>query len=159
MARGDRMAAFEGAFERFLEAVGRIPEDRIGEAMDPVSPRKILVQLTEWNRMCGEACRSLRQGVSPGHFAGSGAEASRVEDALRRFQDQQRSSLVDEMLASKVELTGFLADLENHEWTADRGVRHPEGGPATIRRELERLTRRYLDATDEILHWLEPRDP
>ena len=37
------------------------------------------------------------------------------------------------------------------------GVDIREGVPATIRRELESLSRRYLDATDEILLWLEPR--
>jgi hypothetical protein len=63
--------------------------------------------------------------------------------------------MTQELQSSREELLHYLEALEPAEWNVDRGIRHPEGGPATVRRELEGLTRRYLDATDEILLWLD----
>jgi hypothetical protein len=76
-------------------------------------------------------------------------------DSVRQFGPLDRKRMLDEVSTSGRELTQYLSELGASDWNADRGVRHPEGGPATLRRELEVLTRRYLDASDEILLWLD----
>jgi hypothetical protein len=63
--------------------------------------------------------------------------------------------LLRELETSKTEAVEFLRAVPAETWNADHGVRHPDGGPATVRRCLEELTRDYLDATDEITVWLE----
>jgi hypothetical protein len=157
MGSTERLAAFQGAFERFLEAVNRVPVSRIGETMEMAAPKAILAQLIVTNRVCRQACESLRVGQTPPRFVASETEADRQLDETGRLGSLDRTDLLEEAQASKEDLLRYLSGLDAGEWNADRGVRHPEGGPATILRELETLSRRYLDATDEILLWLEPR--
>ena len=155
MGKADRLAAFEGAFRRFVDAVRSIPDGRIGETMERDTPQRRLAALTRHHRVCREACETLRANKAPSVFTESSPvealPAADIEFQLKR----SRAELLAEATASKDELTRYLDTLDPEEWTADRGVRHPEGGPATIRREVESLTRHYLDAADEILLWLE----
>ncbi|HET7009895.1 MAG TPA: hypothetical protein VFI11_03900 [Anaerolineales bacterium] len=157
MAKTDRMAAFEEAFEDFVEAFRQIPEVRLGAAMESTSPRQLAAQLSVWNRLCHEACLALKANQGPAHYGEADPAASEAfRDAVRRLEALEVSRLAEEVTASKEDLARLLTSLEAEEWTADRGIRHPEGGPASIRREVETLSRRYLDATDEILLWLHP---
>ncbi|OGT27778.1 MAG: hypothetical protein A2Z17_00100 [Gammaproteobacteria bacterium RBG_16_66_13] len=153
MGSAERLAAFQTAYERLLEALNRVPPNHFGEMMETAAPRAILAQLIVSHRVCRQTCESLRAGQTPPGFVASEPGA----EEMGRLGSLDRTGLLEEARATKEDLLRSLSGLEAGEWTADRGVRHPEGGPATIRRELESLSRRYLDATDEILLWLEPR--
>lgn len=156
MGRAERLAAFDRACQRFLAGVERFTEVQLAERLETASPRELLAQLIGWNRRVQEGCRSLQNGGAPAYYSDSDHDYVRVNaDAVRQFGRLDRERMVDELSTSMKELTEHLSALETSDWNADRGVRHPQGGPATLRRELEGLTRRYLDAADEILLWLD----
>lgn len=154
MGSADRLAAFEGAFARFVEAMSRVPDERIDETMEKDTPQRLLAELDGYNRVCRKACEALQGNRAPAAFTESDPAAFPAEEIAAQVK-RSRPELIAQAHASKDELTRYLGSLDPTEWTADRGVRHPEGGPATVRRELEGLSRRYLDAADEILLWLE----
>jgi hypothetical protein len=153
MGSADRLAAFEGAFEGFNEAFTRVSEGRMGETMEIDTPRRILVEMVMWSRVCRKACEALQRRETPPQF-------TETESPFPDVANHDVAQLaVPELLAQATDLKNglaeYLRDLSPGLWSADQGLRHPQGGPATIRRELESLSRRYLDATDELLHWLE----
>jgi hypothetical protein len=158
VAKAERLAAFDAAFERLLEAVDRLPEAQLADKLETTSAREFLAQLIGWNHQVQEGCLSLQTGGTPAYYSDSDHDYARVNaDSVRQFGPLDRKRMLDELSTSSRELTQYLSELEASDWNADRGVRHPEGGPATLRRELEVLTRRYLDAADEILLWLDSR--
>ncbi|MBM2843803.1 MAG: hypothetical protein HW404_1640, partial [Anaerolineales bacterium] len=63
--------------------------------------------------------------------------------------------LLQNLDKTKAEVVVYMRTVSSEDWNADHGIRHPDGGPATVRRCLEELTRDYLDATDEITIWRE----
>jgi hypothetical protein len=156
VGRAERLAAFDAACKRFLAAVERLPEAQLAERLETASAREMLAQLIGWNRRVQEGCLSLKSGGTPAYYSDADHDYIRVNaDSVRQFGPLDRKRMVDEVSISSRELTHSLSELGAADWNADRGVRHPEGGPATLRRELEGLTRRYLDAADEILLWLD----
>lgn len=156
MGRAERLAAFQGAYQRFLAAVGRVPEGSRGERLETSAPRDLMAQLIGWNRLVQGGCDNLRRGEPPSYHTDAENEYARVQqDSVRQFGPLDHKRMTQELQSSREELLHYLEALEPAEWNVDRGIRHPEGGPATVRRELEGLTRRYLDATDEILLWLD----
>ncbi len=158
MASAQRLAAFDQAFRRFLDAVARLPEDGLSEKLETTTPRDLLARLIRWNQLVQEGCRNLSQGAAPAYFSdAAGGYGQVAEEAVRQFGRLDRKGLTEELGTSKARLSTYLSGLEASEWGRDRGLRHPEGGPATVLRELEGLTRRYLDATDEISLWLDAR--
>ena len=158
MGSAQRLAAFEEAFRRFLEAVVRLPEDALGEKLETTTPRDLLARLISWNRLVHDGCKDLGVGHVPAYFSEAESEYAQVQaEALRHLGPFDRKRLTEELTTSKGKLSTYLSGLEPSEWNRDRGLRHPEGGRATVLRELEGLTRRYLDATDEISLWLETR--
>jgi len=151
-----RLAAFNEAVRRLLDVVARLPEGGLGKKLETATPRDLLARLIVWNRRIQDGCRTLSQGKTPAYFSDAVEGYAEVQtEAARQFGQLDRRGLTEELTASKEQLVAYLSDLESTEWNRDRGFRHPEGGPATVLRELEGLTRRYLDAADEISLWLD----
>jgi len=155
----ERLAAFDAACERFLAAVERLTEAQLAEKLETATAREWMAQLIGWNRRVQEGCLSLQTGGTPDYYSDADHGYVRVNaDSVRQFGPLDRKRMLDEVSTSSRELTQYLSKLETSDWNADRGVRHPKGGPATLRREFEALTRRYLDAADEILLWLDSHE-
>ncbi|HSB89787.1 MAG TPA: hypothetical protein VLD63_07155 [Anaerolineales bacterium] len=156
MGSAERLAAFDRSFERFLGALGNIPDSSFTEKLDSATPRELMAQLIGWNRLVAAGCRKLGAGEAPEYFAHADGDYAQVQaESLRAIGSLDRRQMAEQLSATKVELASYLSGLDASEWTRDRGLRHPEGGPVNVQRELEALTRRYLDATDEIMLWLD----
>lgn len=156
MGSAERLAAFDRAFERFLAALRNIPDSGFSAKLDAATPRELTAQLIGWNRLVAAGCRSLGAGEAPEYFARAEGDYAQVQAESRRAIGLlERRQMAEQLSATKEELTSYLSGLDAAEWTRDRGMRHPEGGPVNVQRELEALTRRYLDATDEIMLWLD----
>jgi hypothetical protein len=124
--------------------------------MDQESPRDLAARLAGWNRLTVLGCRSLLEGKSPPYYADFGDGYRRVNaELISRFPATERGEVLQELNRTHSETVAAYRDLKSEAWNADRGVRHPDGGPATIRRCLEELSRLYMDSTDEITVWLE----
>lgn len=156
MGEDRRLAAFESAFRSFTTCVGALPEGRFVAAMDDGSPRDRLARLIGWNRLTVLGCKALLAGHSPPYHPDFASGYLKVNaELIAREASPDRGSLLQILEKTKAEVVAYLQLVSPEDWNADHGVRHPDGGPATVRRCLEELTRDYLDATDEITVWLE----
>jgi hypothetical protein len=156
MGEDRRLAAFEGAFRSFTSCVGGLPDERFVAAMESGSPRDLVARLIGWNRLTVLGCKAILDGKSPPYHPDFASGYQRVNGELvAREPSQDRDTLLRSLEKSKADVVAYLQAVSHESWNADHGVRHPDGGPATVRRCLEELTRDYLDATDEITIWLE----
>ena len=156
MGEDRRLAAFEGAFRSFTDCIGALPAERFLAAMDNGSPRDLTARMIGWNRLTIAGGRALLDGRSPDYHTDFANGYQRVNAGLMRAEPSADcQALLETLGATKAEVVAFFQAVPAEAWNADRGVRHPDGGPATVRRCLEELTRDYLDATDEISIWLE----
>jgi len=160
MGEDRRMAAFEGAFRAFVTCIGQLPQDRFAAQMDSGTPRDLVARLIGWNRLTVLAAKSILESKPPAYHADFANEYRQVNaELIARQPSTDRAALLEELVTSNGEAVEFLRGVSAESWNADFGVRHPDGGPATVRRCLEELTRDYLNATDEITVWLETSSP
>jgi len=156
MGEDRRLAAFEGAYGSFVACIASLPADRFLARMESGTPRDVVARLIGWNRLTIQGCLALAEGQSPPYHADFAGEYRRTNAELVAAEpSSDRALLLGTLEKTKAEVVRHLQGIPADLWNADRGVRHPDGGPATIRRCLEELTRDYLDATDDITIWLE----
>ena len=156
MGEDRRLAAFEGAFRSFTSCVGDLPEERFLAAMENGSPRDIVARLIGWNRLTVLGCKAILDGQPPPYHPDFANGYQRVNaELVAREPSTDKPALLQILDKTKAEVVVCMRTVSSEAWNADHGIRHPDGGPATVRRCLEELTRDYLDATDEITIWRE----
>lgn len=155
MGEDRRLAAFEGAHRSWVGCLETLPDDRFLETLEGGSPRDRLARLIGWNRLAVIGAQSLMQGKAPPHykdFANGYANINR--DLTAHEPGTDRSILLAALASAEKQTVAFFHSLPADTWNKDFGVRHPDGGPATVRRCLEELTRDYLNAADDVVTWL-----
>jgi hypothetical protein len=156
MGEDRRLAAFEGAFRSFTGCIADLPAERFLGAMEAGSPRDVVARLIGWNRLTVLGCKTVLDGKSPPYHSDFPNGYAQVNaELIAHESSKDKDGLLKALDATRAELVAYLQTIPSETWNADHGVRHPDGGPATVRRCLEELTRDYLDATDEITIWLE----
>jgi hypothetical protein len=156
MGADRRLAAFEGAFRSFTGCLADLPDERFLAAMESGTPRDLVARLVGWNRLTVLGCKSILAGQSPPYHPDFANGYQRVNaELVARERSTEKPALRQLLEKTKAEVVAFLQAVSHDDWNADHGVRHPDGGPASVRRCLEELTRDYLDATDEVTIWLE----
>lgn len=156
MGEDRRLAAFEGAFRSFTTCIAGLPGERFQAAMENGSPRDLVARLIGWNRLTVLGCRAILEGASPPYHTDFTNNYRRVNaELISREPSTNKAALLQTLEKTKAQVVAFLQKVSSDAWNADHGVRHPDGGPATVRRCLEELSRDYLDATDEITVWLQ----
>ena len=156
MGEDRRLAAFEGAFRSFTACIAGLPDGLLLRPIEGVTPRDLAARLIGWNRLTVLGCKAILEGQPP-PYHGDFAEGYRKVNAglVAREASVDKQMLIRLLDQTKTEAVAYLQTVSPEAWNADHGVRHPDGGPATVRRCLEELTRDYLDATDEITTWVE----
>lgn len=156
MGEDRRLAAFEGAYRSFANCVGGLPDGRFAAAMENGTPRDHVARLIGWNRLTVLGCKAILDATSPPYHPDFANGYRRVNgELIGREPATDRDTLMQNLAKTKAQVVAYLKTVSPEAWNADHGVRHPDGGPATVRRCLEELTRDYLDTTDEITIWLE----
>jgi hypothetical protein len=156
MGEDRRLAAFEGAFRSFTGCIGDLPGERFLAAMENGSPRDLVARLIGWNRLAILGCKAILDAHPPAYHPDFVRGYQRVNaELIAREPSSDKNALLETLEKTKTEAVAYLQAVPADAWNADHGVRHPDGGPATVRRCLEELTRDYLDATDEITIWRE----
>lgn len=156
MGEDRRLAALQAAHRAFVTCVESLTPEQFLTKMDQESPRDLAARLAGWNRLTALGCRSLLEGKSPAYHADFADGYRRVNSELiARLPAADRGPLLEELNRAQAEALAVFREIQPDVWNADRGVRHPDGGPATVRRCLEELSRSYMDSTDEITVWLE----
>jgi hypothetical protein len=155
MGEDRRLAALEGAYQSWVACIDELPQDRFLARMEAGTPRDLVARLIGWNQLAVLGAQNIMQGKPPAHYKDFGNGYANVNRDLATHEPAtDRKALLAKLGSTERQAVDFFRSVGVEIWNQDFSVRHPDGGPATVRRCLEELTRDYLNATDEVATWL-----
>ncbi len=152
------MASLRSSYDDFVVCVLSIPEAGFLAPMNGWTPRDVVAHLIGWNRFMIQACESILSGESPAYYADAPNDYRNINAALvSHYTSRSRLQLLAELAASMTEFEAYLAGLPASERSADHGVTHYSGEPATVSKILRSLAGDYEHHTRQISTWLAGR--
>jgi hypothetical protein len=119
------------------------------------SPRDVVAHLVGWNDHMIEASSSILAGKPPAYYADA---PNGYKTINARFVAQHSSISKTQLLrhlgSSMDRFVAFLATLPPGELTADHGVKHYSGRPATVNGIVDSLSRDYREHTHQVSDWM-----
>ena len=151
MIKAEQIQQFNTAYDRFVSVVTCLePGDFLG-SLGAWTPRDIVAHLIGWNYNIRQGCQQIQAGTAPVYHADAPNDY-RVYNAgfIARYNSTDCDILLAELARGKAELLSYLQSVDARDWDKDFGAKHYRGGPATIGRSVESLTRDYVDHAAEI---------
>jgi hypothetical protein len=107
-----------------------------------------------------EASQSILDGKTPAYYADAPNDYSQINAGFTaKYSSQSRPVLLAELETSLESLAAFALSLPDEELTADHGVRHYRGGPASVSQVLASLAGDYAYHTRQIFQLIESQPP
>jgi uncharacterized protein (TIGR03083 family) len=151
----NRMASLRASYDDFVACVLSLPEAQFLSPLDGWAPRDVVAHLIGWNRFMIQACTSIRSGEPPAYYADAPNDYRNINAALvEHYASRSRPQLLAELEASMAEFEIHIAGLPASERSADHGVTHYSGEPATVGKILRSLAGDYEHHTRQINTWL-----
>ena len=151
----DHFTSLTTSYQAFRECIQSLPDDLYLSQLNGWSPRDVVAHLVGWNRKMIESGKDILRGEKPTYYTDWANDYKNVNAAfVGKYSSRDKASLLGELAASMNEFETFLHGLEPPELTADHGVVHYGGGPATVARLMDSLAGDYRDHTREIREWL-----
>jgi hypothetical protein len=152
MIKTDQLAQLEKAYQGFVGVVNDLSAEAFLSSLGDWTPRDIVAHLIGWNRNILVGCQQIQLAQSP-FYHSDGANDYRTLNAelIARYSSSEREPLLRELSKGKDLLTSYLEGVDEDDWERNFGPQHYRGGPATIARSVESLTRDYVDHADEIV--------
>ena len=143
------------AYQQFAKLIVSLSKEQFLSPMNGWAPRDVVAHLIGWNSLMIEASLSILDGNPPSYYEDAPNDYSNIN---ARFTTEHSSPSKQELLAelqSSLEtLEMFIEALPTEELTADHGVMHYSGGPATITKIINSLTDDYQYHAHQIEEWL-----
>ncbi len=103
-----------------------------------------------------EASLSILAGKPPAYYEDAPKDYSTINAGFTaKFSSESKRDLLAELRSSMEKLEGFLSSLPGEELTADHGVKHHSGNPATVAGIIESLAGDYQYHTNQIEEWFD----
>jgi hypothetical protein len=139
----EQIDQLERCVEAFAGSVTSLDERLFLRKVTSWTARDIVAHLIGWNRYVVRGSRQILRGELPFYDVDPGPNYSNVNAALvRERADTDRSVLLESLVASTRELTGFLRAVDSDMWDRDFGVRH-KGEPLTVKSTVNDLIADY----------------
>ncbi|MEW6403863.1 MAG: ClbS/DfsB family four-helix bundle protein [Chloroflexota bacterium] len=118
--------------------------------------RDIVAHLIGWNSLMIESSRSILAGKPPEYYADTPNDYSNINAGFTaKFSSQSKEELLEQLKSSMEGFETFISSLSETELTADHGVRHYSGSPATVRKIIASLAGDYQYHIRQIKEWLD----
>jgi hypothetical protein len=142
----------------FVACVLSIPEALFLTPMNGWSPRDVVAHLTGWNRLMIQSGRSILAGEPPAYYADAACDFRNINAAfVAAYSLRGKDEALRQLDSTMREFEAYLADLSAAELSADCGVRHHSGQPATVERLIGSLAGDYALHTNQIRAWVDSR--
>jgi hypothetical protein len=149
---------FQDCFVTFFfqkSVIHSLPEESFLSSMNGWEPRDVVAHLIGWNGLMIEASSSILTGQPPSYYEDAPNDYSNINAGFTaKFSSRSKQELLAELKSSLEGLEAYVLALPAGELTADHGVSHYRGGPATVSKILESLAGDYRYHTNEIREWL-----
>jgi hypothetical protein len=156
----DHFDTLTKAYQAFRQCIQSVPDNLFLSPINGWSARDVVAHLVGWNRNMIKAGREILRGAAPSYYPDAANDYKNINAAfVSQYSSRDKQAMLAELAASLTEFETFVHGLVPSEWTADHGVVHYSGGPATVARLIDSLAGDYQDHSREIQAWLKAKGP
>jgi hypothetical protein len=154
--KSTRLKQHDRAYADFVELVRRLTPVQLLRRDGDWAPRDVVAHLIGWNRNIRLGCDEIRAGTAP-FYHGDAANDYRTINAgfTTRYDSTDGDVLLSELAEASRALREYFEGMSESDWARDFGPQHYRGGPATIDRCAESITREYEEHGRQIAESLQ----
>jgi hypothetical protein len=143
------------AYQDFTKLILSLSNEQFLSSMNGWTPRDVVAHLIGWNGLMIESSRSILAGKSPSYYEDASNDYSNINSGFTaQFSSRSKQELLAALQSSMEKLEAYIHTLPAEELSADHGVVHHSGSPATVTRIIDSLTGDYQYHTYQIIEWL-----
>ena len=156
MTSQDVTLSLKNAYQDFTKTILSLSDEQFLSPMDDWTPRDVVAHLVGWNSLMIDSSRSILAGKPPSYYDDSKNDYSNINSGFtKKFSSRSKQELLAQLKSSMENFEAFIFSLPDDELTADHGVVHYSGVPATIGKIINSLASDYQYHTNQILEWNE----
>jgi hypothetical protein len=154
MTNQDVILPLKSAYQDFSSLIASLSDEQFLFPMDGWSPRDVVAHLIGWNSLMIESSLSILAGKAPSYYDDASNDYSNINsDFVQKHSSRSKSELLAELETSMQKFEVFISSLPVEELTADHGVLHYGGSPASVTRIINSLAGDYKHHTNQIAGW------
>lgn len=144
MDKSTRIQQHDRAYADFVALVRSLTPAQLLLREGDWAPRDVVAHLIGWNRNIRLGCNEIRLGRTPDYY-GHAANDYRMINAefTAKYDSTDGDVLLGELAEASRALREYFEGTSEADWARDFGPQHCRGGPATIDRCAESITREY----------------
>lgn len=143
-------------YQDFTKLILSLPDEQFLSSMNGWSPRDVVAHLIGWNSLMIASSLSILAGKAPPYYDDARNDYSNINSGFTaKHSSKSKQVLLAELKSSMENFEVFIYSLPAEELTADHGVVHYSGSPATVTRIINSLTGDYQYHTRQITGWLD----
>ena len=151
----DPLLLLRRRYQEFVDCILPLPDALFLSPMNGWSARDVVAHLIGWNGLMVESAMSLLAGEAPTYYADAANDYRNINAAfVAKHSAVSKAQLLRELGSSMERLEAFVADVPPGDLSADRGVTHYRGRPATLIGIIQSLAGDYQHHTRQIADWL-----
>ncbi|MEW6029897.1 MAG: ClbS/DfsB family four-helix bundle protein [Chloroflexota bacterium] len=155
MPNQDAILSLKHAYQDFTELILSLSDEQFLSPMNGWAPRDVVAHLVGWNGLMIESSLSILAGKPPAYYEDARNDYSNINAGFTaKHSSRSKRELLAELKSSMEKFEAFIHALPAEELTADHGVVHYSGSPATVGRIINSLAGDYQYHTRQIKEWL-----
>jgi hypothetical protein len=154
MSDPNGMFAVKDACQKFAELILSLSDEQFLSSMDGWTPRDVIAHLIGWNSLMIDSSLSILAGKKPSFYEDAGNDYSNINAGFtKKISSNLKQELLAQLKSSTENLEAFIFSLPDEALTADHGVVHYSGVPATVGKIIHSLAGDYQYHTSQIMEW------
>jgi hypothetical protein len=151
MDKRTRLMQHDGARANFVLLVRSMTPEQFLRRSQGWAARDVVAHLIGWNRNILLGCEDIRAGRAPFYHSGAINDYQTFNaEFTAQYDSTSGDFLLAELAVASRALRAYLEGITEEDWGRDFGAQHYRGGPATIDRCAESITREYQEHGREI---------
>jgi DinB superfamily len=151
MNKAEQLEQHDRAYADFVAVVRELTPEQFLRGGKSWAARDIVAHLIGWNGNIRIGCDQIREGKTPFYHADAPNDYRNFNaEFMKRHDSTDRDVLLAKLADASQVLRDYLGGVDEQDWARDFGPQHYRGGPATIGRCAESITREYIDHGKEI---------
>src|SRR5574340_200084 len=146
-----RLEQLDLAYANFVSLVSSLTPEKFLQQGSGWAPRDVVAHLIGWNRNIRMGCDDIRAGRPPFYHEDAANDYRKFNAEFTTLHNStDRNVLLTELDDASRALREYFLATSEQDWARDFGAQHYRGGPATIDRCAESITREYVGHGKEI---------
>jgi len=158
--KATRLKQHDSAYADFVHQLRMLTPVQLLRQDGGWAPRDVVAHLIGWNRNIRSGCDEIRAGRVPSYHQDALNDYRTINAGFTAVYDSTDAQVLLMQLAEASRaLRDYFEQISESDWARDFGPRHYRGGPATIDRCAESITREYEEHGRQMAGSLQaPRD-